>query len=379
MNAAHYPLIADFKKRGVAILCDDYDATGRSVMVAACQNINESLLNEALTLSRGLPWVAVSPSRAEAFLLTRMYRPSPQVDSLYRSEMTTNLYVSVDAREGISTGISIHDRVRTLNVLGEVIPNPRKLIRPGHIFPVETCAGGILVRHALPEGALDIVRICGYTDAAFFIDMLDHNGAFLAPADRNELARTQRIPCTNLSELTAYRLQSENLVMRMAEANLPIAATGPIRSYIYRSKLHGGEHLALVKGDISPDQPVLTRVQMEFTAADVFGGSSPPSRQQIQASLRQIGGAAQGVFLYLRRSTKGCLKDQIMSVAKPESPRPTLKLREYGIGAQILYDLGVRRIKLLTNTGADMAGLKAFGLEIVGQYPLNLTEEQHHG
>ena len=179
--------------------------------------------------------------------------------------------------------------------------------------------------------------------------------------------------------MTAYRLQSESLVVRVAAANLPTAATGVLRSYIYRSRLHGGEHLALVKGEIEPHRPVLTRVQMEFTAADVFGGGSPPARRQIQASLQAIGRESTGVFLYLRRSTKGYLREQVQSMGRDKPPGPTLKLREYGIGAQILYDLGVRRIELLTNSGADMTGLKSFGLEIVSQRRLSLESDRIYG
>ncbi|NLF24828.1 MAG: hypothetical protein GX589_04125 [Deltaproteobacteria bacterium] len=373
MNAKPYPFIEAFKRRGLGILQDDVDPQQRAVLVAACERIDYDLLNQVFTISGGVPLVALSPMRAEAFLFARMTRPGAGIGGAVGTAY--QMYISVDAREGITTGISISDRLRTLNILGEAQPQPRKLVRPGHIFPVETREGGVLVRNALPEGALDLARISGFSDAALLVDLLDQNGGYLTPSSQSRLAQVQALPTTTLSELTAYRLQTEPLVVRVAEASLPTAATGLLRSYIYRSKLYGGEHLALVKGEISPVQPVLTRVQMEFTAADVFGGVFPPTRSQIHACLRAIGDGPTGVFLYLRRSVKGHLKEQVHALSLGKPPQRPLNLREYGIGAQILYDLGARRIELLTNTPSDLASLKSFGLEVVSQRQLPREKE----
>jgi 3,4-dihydroxy 2-butanone 4-phosphate synthase / GTP cyclohydrolase II len=375
MNTPHpYPFITDFRAAGLGVLRDDSEGGGRAVLVAPAECVTQEHLNRILTISGGLPFVALSSTRAAAFMLSSMSRPRTTYAASGGPAEPLQMCVSVDAREGITTGISISDRIIAINILGEAVPNPRKLVRPGHVFPVETSDGGVLVRNALPEGALDIIRISGSRDAALFVDLLDGEGALLKPEQQAALCAAAGIPCTTLSELTQHRLQSERLVYRVAEARLPTLWTGEMRSYIYRSMLHAGEHLALVKGEIKPDRPVLTRVQMEVTSADVFGGDSPPTRAQIRTCLEAIGRRECGVLLYLRRPVEGCLREQIMAhQADAAAFKPVIQLREYGLGAQILYDLGVRQIELLTNTKSDLTGLKAFGLEIVSHKSITST------
>ncbi|RIL00863.1 MAG: bifunctional 3,4-dihydroxy-2-butanone-4-phosphate synthase/GTP cyclohydrolase II, partial [Proteobacteria bacterium] len=179
-------------------------------------------------------------------------------------------------------------------------------------------------------------------------------------------------PLITLSALTRHRLENEALVYRAAEARLPTQLAGELRTFVYRSRLHHGEHLALVKGEIAPDKPVLTRVQPEFTFADVFGGDNPPSRAQIKRSLQAIGERECGVFVYLRRASEGQLSSQISRWEQRFNEKPASMMREYGLGAQILRDLGVRKVELLTGSKKNLVGLKTFGIEIVSQLPLPL-------
>jgi 3,4-dihydroxy 2-butanone 4-phosphate synthase/GTP cyclohydrolase II len=257
----------------------------------------------------------------------------------------------------------------TLRILGAAEIQPRKLVQPGHIFPVEVRAGGVLVKNALPEGAVDIVSIAGFTGAAAFIDLLDTSGNFLSGSAVSDFAARHDIPLIQLSDLTRYRLETEKVVYRVAEAKLPTKLAGELRSIIYKSTVHGGEHLALIKGEIDPTEPLLTRVQPENTFADVFGGATPRSREQIQGCLREIGRRGRGVIVYLRRPTSGELHHQVDTAGIIPSPGKAL-MREYGLGAQILRDLGARKIELLTGSKKDLAGLQSFGLEIVSQIPL---------
>lgn len=367
--------LEEFRRRKLALVSDDTSEGGRAVVLAAAAEMTTATMNEVIQLSLGLIFVAISAQRANALLLSTMSRPRMTTGgSGERDEL--NVCLSVEAREGVSTGISAADRAHTVRILGEDLPNPRKLVKPGHIFPVETKTGGILVRNALPEAALDIVTIAGHSDAAVFADILGPDGSFLARTRHHEFAAEHKIPIILLSELTRYRLETEKLVYRYAEARLPNHFAGDVRSCIYKSTIHSGEHLALVKGELSSTSPVLTRVQPEFTFADVFGGRHPPTREQIHQSLRMIGDNGSGVFIYLRRPVGGQLKAQVESLGEPTKDRQVTMTRDYGLGAQILRDLGVTKIELLTNSRRKMAGLKTFGIEIVGQRLIDLRGEK---
>jgi 3,4-dihydroxy 2-butanone 4-phosphate synthase/GTP cyclohydrolase II len=225
----------------------------------------------------------------------------------------------------------------------------------------------VLVRNALPEGALDIVRIANFTDAALFVDLLDENGEFLSLARQEKLAAERDLPTISLGDLIRFRLETEKLVTRVAEARLPTRIAGELRSCIYKSSVHSGEHVALIKGTIDPNKPTLTRVQPEFTFGDVFGGNNPPSRSQLHQALKAINDHGSGVLVYLRRPASGQLRQQVASWSAEYGHKPAWMMREYGLGAQILRDLGVKRIELLTGTPRNLSGLTTFGIEIVGQ------------
>jgi len=377
------------KTRRLAILSDDSAPEPRSMLVAPALDISPALVNEILLLTGGITYVALSPHRVRAFLLDPMSRPrmnSPSsgisvVEQALRDNALSELALSplsacesVEAREGVSTGISAADRALTISILGEQTPVARKLVRPGHIFPIEVREGGVLVKNALPEGSVDLVTMAGFTDAALCVDLLDSLGEFLSLARARELSREREIPHFLLSELTRLRLEHEHLVSRVAEARLPTQHAGEMRSILYRSSLHDEEHLALVKGEINPEVPVLVRVQPEFTFGDVFGASEGSTRHHVERCLTAIGERGSGVFLYLRRSFATQLGEQ--RGGTPWGPpvdaqrRPIWMMREYGLGAQILRDLGVRRAEVLTSSTRNLVGLNSFGIEIVAQVPI---------
>lgn len=362
--------IDQFRARGLLILHDDFASPYRGVLVAAAQEISEERVNEAITLATGICFVAVSRTRAEELLLAQMKRPEKRLTRVSESSAPLAMALSVEAREGVSTGISAADRATTIRVLGEPVASPRRLVHPGHIFPVETRDGGVLVKNSLPEGALDLVQSAGYSDAALFIDLLSSAGELLSPEAQRHLADQHQIPFVTLSELVQHRLLREPLVKRVADARLPTFFAGELRSIIYKSLIGDGEHLALVKGTPSNDTPTIVRVQTEFTFSDVFGGNQPPSRHQIQAALSQIHTHESGVLLYLRRSSHGSLRDQILKSGTPFVPKSASMMREYGLGAQILRDLGIRKALILSNSPATIVGLDSFGIEIVGYRPL---------
>jgi 3,4-dihydroxy 2-butanone 4-phosphate synthase/GTP cyclohydrolase II len=354
-------------------LCIIHDDLGddRSVLVAPAHEINEKLVNRILKISGGLTFVALTPERAAAFMLSPMSRVGARSEVPANSQQLKQ-YISVEAREGVSTGISAADRAATIKILGAAVPQPRALVKPGHIFPVETKSGGSLVRAGIPEAALDISVLAGFNDAALFVDFLDKNGELLSGQSAKTWAQIQEIPHFTISEVIQYRLRHEPLVTRLAEATIPTHAAGELRAIAYRSQIHDVEHVALIKGVCDTSKPILTRVQVENTVADVFDTHSPASRHQIQNSLRALAEHGSGVLLYLRRASLG---ETSVFQATPDAgarnePASTMNMREYGVGAQILRDLGIKRIELLSSTQRTLMGLDSFGISVTSQRPI---------
>jgi len=357
-----------FKQTKLSILVDDLSSS-RAALVAPAQDITPEQVNRILTISGGLTFVALSPERASAFLLSTMTRPSSlRPQTLPVSQMAQ--YVSVEAREGITTGISAADRAKTLHILGAEIAQPRALVKPGHIFPVETRSGGVLVKTAIPEGALDVVTMIEATGAALFVDLLTKDGELMTERQAEDCARQEQLPLVTLSELIRYRLQQESLVQRVAEATLPTTLAGEVRAVVYRSHIGDIEHVALVKGDVRGDTPVLVRVQAEHTVPDVFGGFSPATRSHLQNSLQEIGARERGILLYLRRPFMDPKGIAVQHLKEPPTSHSVRRMREYGVGAQILRDLGVTHVELLTSSTNLLEGLPSFGITVVAQHPI---------
>ena len=369
--------IDQFKQRRLGVLVDDASAQPRGILIAAAQDITESTVNELMSLTVSVLFVGISSERQGRLMLSSMERPKTTApDAPSNFEPYRNMLISVEAREGVSTGISMADRATTVRYLGAAEPRAESLVSPGHIFPVRVRTGGVLVKHALPEGAVDLVRLAGFSDAAAFADLLDERGELMDRLQLRKLAKVQQLPITYLSDVVRYRLENERLVERVAEAVVPTHVAGDLQAIVYRVKHYEGDHLALIKGKLNPQEPVLVRVQSEFTLADVFGGSTPPTRGQIYGSLAEINQVGSGVLIYLRSSEAGQLSEQIAQWNNSFSRNPAAMLREYGIGAQILHDLGVSKITLLSSAPRKLVGLKAFGIEVVGQRHLTPSPQR---
>lgn len=362
--------ITRFTSARLCVLCDD-SGDGRSVLVAPAQDITPDEVNRILSITGGLTFVAITPERAAAFMLAPMNGSATQ-----RNERTPqgvySQYTSVEAREGVTTGISAADRATTIRILGGTHPHPRSLVKPGHIFPVNTKQGGSLVKGEIPEAALDLTTLAGFSDAALFVDLLDRSGELLSSTASASWAAAHDIPTVTISQIIRHRLLREALIVRLSEASLPTREAGTVKAIAYRSKIHDVEHIALVKGDIAGDQPVVVRVQTENTVSDVFGGASPASRHHITASLRAIQQRGSGVLLYLRRNSLAELplfaSPTAQQVGTP--PAAPVAMREHGIGAQILRDLGISQIELLTTSHKNLIGLDSFGISVVAQRQL---------
>jgi len=276
------------------------------------------------------------------------------------------LLESVEARHGVSTGISAADRAQTILTLADPHPRSKMIVKPGHIFPVAVREGGVLVKSTLAEGASDITNLAGFGSVAVLSEALTASGELLTEIDFEKLCTREKIPLIKLSQVINHRLRTERLVQRAASANLPTQLGGLLVSHLYHCPLHDGDHVALVKGNIQGDRPVLTRVQPEFTFADVFGGNNPPSRSRLQQALRAIEAEGRGIIVYLRRTEPGALSEQVNHWSEEFRHKGAYIMREYGLGAQILRDLGVTKVELLTDSQKNIPGLSTFGLEIAG-------------
>ena len=365
-----------FQELKSCILIDDTNQlTLNSTIIVPAQFVTSEIVNKVLHITGAILFVVLSKKRAGQFLLNPSLRPQKSHGSKF-IEPYLNILTSVEAREGVSTGISASDRARTIATLGSPTPNPREIIQPGHIFPIIAKEGGILVKNALPEATIDLCTIAGFNDAALYVDILNNSGERCNLNEIDEIALKHSLPCIYLSDLIKFRMLNESLVKVVTKSKLPTAFGGEMDTYIFESTYFKGEHLALVKGNVQdPLVPVMTRVQSESTFTDVFGSGIKSSRLNIDLSLKEIGANKNGIFLYLRRSSGGQVREYIQNYKNKadevQKNNSSVFLKEYGIGAQILRALGVSRINLLTAspniTQEIVSGLKYYGIEIVNQ------------
>jgi 3,4-dihydroxy 2-butanone 4-phosphate synthase / GTP cyclohydrolase II len=356
----------DFSKKKIGIITDDISGDDRSVFVAPAQNITSTVVNKILLLSGGIIFVALSSNRAKEFNLNPM-------GNLDRNG-NRRFLVSVEARNKVSTGISASDRATTLKVLGSRNPRSKDLVKPGHVFPIEAVDGGVLVRTSLVEAALDVVKATSFTEVATFCDIHGKDGEFLSFSSVSEIANNELIPLLKISELIEYRLSQEKLIKKVAEAIIPTKYGSQFRAILFNSLIDQGEHLALINGEITENSTVLTRVQSEFTLQDLFSVDSRGGRLQLDKALSLISLSSNpGVMLYLRRSAPGIIRRSVQRIINNEKNvhlNMSDMLRQYGIGAQILRELGVRKMDLLTDNPKRLQGLASFGIEIVKYTPL---------
>lgn len=357
-----------FRVRRPVILLDDTDLVKRSALIFPAEQATADLVNYCLRRTHGATiHVALSPLRADALQLEPMgyNRFEPQKPRTH----TPRDLVSVEARRNVTTGISAADRAETIQVLGMQEPNPREIVKPGHIFPMRVREGGVLVRSALAEGALDVSILTGFRDASCFLEIFNDKGEYADESQLAELTKKEELPQITISELIEYRLRHEQLIQRINEVKLPTSYESDMKAYLYRSHVHKGDHIAIVKGVITPDTPILTRVHPEDTFIDVFGNPKDGSNTPLHLALKAISKSDVGVLIYLRRPDQTPLARSLQRENQNERPVGT-RMKEYGLGAQILRDLGVRKINLLASSEAPEIGLASYGLTVVDQQPL---------
>lgn len=381
MSPTLEPATRALRNGSIVVLVDDVASPRRAFLVTGATAITASEVCALVNAGRGVILAALPEERAAELRLPLMH---PELERSSRWSFT----VSVEAREGVTTGISANDRAQTLRTLARTADARRDLVSPGHIFPLRARSGGVLVRPDLAEAAVDLMALAGLPPTAAVSHCLDDSGELLPEGRFGELSTSLGAPIVTISELVGHRLRTEPLVELIAKARLPIANAGELVAYCFRSRIDHAEHIALVKGDLElkdadgTQVPVLVRVQAEYRLGDL-GLTPHDGLERMHLALRGIAAAGRGVFVYIRHPRTGALRRQAVELAQlPRNekqrndtslflPPAEMALREHGVGAQILHALGVRRAILLTGTQRALPGLDAFGIEIVSRQPFS--------
>ena len=374
-------VIKDIKAGKFVIVVDDEDRENEGDLIIAAEKVTPEAINFMAVNGRGLICVPLTGERLDELKIPMMVTDNT-------SRFTTAFTVSVEAKHGTSTGISAADRARTVQVLIDPKSKPEDLVMPGHMFPLRARDGGVMVRAGQTEAAVDLARLAGLYPAGVLCEIMNEDGTMARMPQLEVFARKFGLKIASVADLITYRRRHEKLVHRVAEAKLP-TSYGEFSVIAYKSDIDPDEHVALVMGDISSEEPVLVRVHSECLTSDVFGSLRCDCGEQLDMAMRKIADEGRGVLLYMRQEGRGIgLHNKLRAYELQDSGLDTVEanvtlgfeadLRDYGIGAQILADLGLHKIRMMTNNPKKLIALEGYGLQVVEQVPIIIAPNQYN-
>ena len=374
-------VVSDLRKGRMVIVVDDADRENEGDLIMAAECVTPAAVNFMAKFGRGLICVPTTSERLKELGIEQMVVQN-------RDAFRTDFQASVDAAKGITTGISAADRARTIKIMSDPTAIPDDLVQPGHVFPLRAKPGGVLQRAGHTEAAVDLVKLAGCRQTAVICEIMSEDGSMARLPELTKFARRHRLKICSIEALIKYRRTREKLVERVEVVKMP-TEHGDFDMYLYRSRVDGQHHLALVHGEVANKRNVLVRVHSECLTGDVFGSRRCDCGPQLHQAMRQVADAGRGVIVYMRQEGRGIgLVPKIKAYKLQENGYDTVQanlklgfpmdLREYGLGAQILVDLGLQTIRLLTNNPKKVVGLEGYGLEIVKQVPIKVEPNPHN-